>query len=164
MVDPAQTTVGPEIGAGNGLTVIDLVTIQPVLVAVKVISTTPALIPVTTPLVPIEAIAVLLLDQIPPGGVKLNSAIVELTHTCDGPTMSDGNGCTVTIAVVRHVVANVYVITDVPVVIPITVPDNEPIVATDGTELVQRPPDGAPISVCAIPGQTSTEPIMAGSG
>ncbi len=107
IVDPAQTTVGPVIGVGSGLTVMDLVMIHPVLVAVNVINTTPALIPVTTPDVPMLATAGLLLDHVPPGGVKLNRLMVEPTHTADGPTIREGKGCTVTTAVVRQVVASV---------------------------------------------------------
>jgi hypothetical protein len=74
VVEPAQTTIVPVIGAGNGLTVIIVLITQPVVFAVNVMATVPALIPVTRPVVvPMVALPGLLLVQVPPPPVKLNS-------------------------------------------------------------------------------------------
>jgi hypothetical protein len=56
------------------------------------------------------------------------------------------------------------VIVVVPGLTPITLPDKEPIVAIVEDALTHKPPAGEPVSVEAIPGQTNTEPSIAGRG
>ncbi len=69
---------------------------QPVVEFVKVIFALPAPTPVTTPALVIEAIPVLLLDQVPPvEGVKFN---VPPTQTCpEEGTVTVGAGLTTTV-------------------------------------------------------------------
>ena len=54
----------------------------------------PVATPVTTPVVPMVALAGMLLLQMPPAVGSLN-VIVEPTHTAGVPVMSDGSGLTV---------------------------------------------------------------------
>jgi hypothetical protein len=64
--------------------------------------TPPALIPVSTPDVPLMvAIAALLLLHVPPGVTSL-SVVVAPLHMDVIPVMLPGNGFTVTLCVIRH--------------------------------------------------------------
>ncbi len=55
--------------------------------------------------------------------------------------------------------------TDVPVVMPDTVPDDEPIVAMDGDPDIHVPPGVASVSVVVVPEQSTLAPAMGdGSG
>jgi hypothetical protein len=67
---------------------------------------------------------------------------------------------TPTVVVVLQPPASVYVILVVPGVLPITVPDDEPIEATEGALLLQVPPVIPSDSVMVKPGHTSVVPLM----
>ena len=89
-----QIEVIPYIGVGIGLTVIDLVTKQPVDSAYDIV-TVPALTPVTEPVTePTVATDVLLLVQVPPGVGAVNE-IEDATQTFVVPVIGSGNGLTV---------------------------------------------------------------------
>lgn len=86
---PTQTLASPVIAAGIALTVIVVLTAQPV-GKVYVNDTTPGATPVTSPeLDPIVAIEVLLLVQIPPSTESL-STVVAATQTTPEPVITDG--------------------------------------------------------------------------
>ena len=92
-VEPMHTTqpdVGQEMGAGNGLTVIVVVTEQPE-ERVYVIVSIPGDIPITMPdAEPTVAIAGLLLLHVPPPG-ELLKVMVLPTHTEVGPVIAEGD-------------------------------------------------------------------------
>jgi len=95
VVDPAQTTAVPVIGAGNGLTVTVVVIRQPV-GNVYVIVAVPKADPPTTPLDMLTgAIADALLLQVPPVLASL-SVEVKPRQTLVLPEIGAGNGFTVT--------------------------------------------------------------------
>ena len=92
VVRPAQTLVVPVIAAGNGLTSILVVDIQPVL-SMYVIVDVPAVTPVTIPDVePIIALAFELL-QVPPL-VASARVVVRPAQTLVVPVIAAGNGLT----------------------------------------------------------------------
>ena len=61
--------------------------------------------PVTMPVLPTVASAVLLLLQAPPVGVELRD-VVSPVHTCIVPVMAEGIGFTVNVAVIAQPVAS----------------------------------------------------------
>ena len=163
VVKPTQTLAVPLIAAGKGLTVIGVVTKQPV-GNVKVMVAIPAATPVTVPVVaPTEAIPELLLVHVdvPEGSVS----VVELpTHTVGVPDIADGNGLTVTGVVAIQPVGSVYVIVSVPADTPVTIPDAAPTVAKP-LLAVQVPPGDVSPNVVVKPIQTLVTPVIAaGSG
>jgi hypothetical protein len=93
IVEPAQTVVGPTIGAAAVTTVITNVAAHPP--TVYLIVTVPGLTPVTIPVVgPTVAIVTAVLLHIPPG-VGLVSGVVAPTQTEPAPEIAAGNGLTV---------------------------------------------------------------------
>jgi hypothetical protein len=165
-VAPVHTALLPLIEPGNGLTSNDVVVRQPVPASVYVIVGVPAVTPVAIPdPTPIVACDVLLLDHVPPLVPSVN-AVVEPTHTFVTPAINAGNGLTVTCAEITQPLADVYVMFDVPVVRPVTVPLPAPIVATDVVALFHEPPVSASVSpVVPPPAQTvSVPPIGEGVG
>ncbi len=100
-VAPEHIPVEPRIAAGDGVTVITRVTVQPE-PREYVIVTGPGVTPVTVPAEePVDitvAIVVLLLIHEPPGGVSLSSTLAP-THTVAGPVIGPGEELTVTTVV-----------------------------------------------------------------
>ena len=106
VVNPEHTAKVPVIFAGNGLTVITLVLIQPV-GNVYVIVDVPATRPLTRPVPELTVAAVvLLLLHVPKGVASLND-VVRPAHTVADPVIATGNGLTVTGVVRIHPVPNV---------------------------------------------------------
>ena len=108
------------------------------------ITAVPDATPVTTPLAePTVAIPVLLLDHVPPLVVLLHVADDPLQITVD-PAIVCGVGAvivTVFVAVLTQpLTVTEYVINDVPAETPVTMPEEEPIVATPVLPLVHVPP------------------------
>ncbi len=128
------------------------------IVAVLVVATVP---PVTTPVVnPTVAIPVALLLQVPPPA-SLN-VVVKPEHTVSVPNIADGNGLTVTTAVIIHPVGSVYVIVAVLAVAtvpPVTIPVVKPTVAIPVALLLQVPPP-ASLNVVVKPEHTLRLPNM----
>ena len=73
--------------------------------------------------------------------------------------MAAGNGLTVTGVVMMHPVANVYVMVEVPVVAPVIIPDDEPIVAF--VLLLAQVPPPPSLKVVVKPRQTWFAPEIA---
>jgi len=94
IVAPAQTVLGPEMIPAVVATFMFLYTLHEPTVYVMV--TDPEEMPVTIPVGPTIAMAVELLDQVPPA-VALASAIEEPTQTAPLPVMADGPTLTVTV-------------------------------------------------------------------
>jgi len=102
---PTQTDVLPVITAGTGFTVIGVALMHPV-DKVYVIDNVPDVTPVTIPVEPTVANAVLLLAQVPPPVASV-SPIVDPTHTVAGPEIFAGNAFTVTVRVAIQPVGKV---------------------------------------------------------
>ena len=127
--------------------------------------TTPSVMPVAVPVEdPIVATALLLLLHTPPLVASVN-VVVKPTHTLVVPPMAEGFGLTVKLVTAIQLVLIVYVIVTMPSVMPVTVPVDEPIVATPGLLLLQTPPEVASVNVVVIPTHTLVvPPIAAGFG
>jgi hypothetical protein len=95
---------------GNGFTVIttDAKTVPQLFVTAYTIESVPAVTPVTMPVLPTVASAVLVLLHTPPGAASV-SVIDESAHTLPAPEMvpATGSGLTVIASVVRHPVGRV---------------------------------------------------------
>jgi hypothetical protein len=97
-IEPTQTVVAPVIGAGPGITVSTLVTVQPIPIVYE-ITTVPAAIPVMLPVdEPIVAINELPLVHIPPATDSLK-ATEDPTQTLEAPVIPVGMGSTVIVEV-----------------------------------------------------------------
>jgi len=113
---------------------------------------------------PIVATDVLLLLQTPPG-VTLARDVDANWQSVVVPVITLTVGATLTVAifVTKQAPGIVYVITAVPVPAPVTVPVEDPTVATDGLPLVHAPPDTEFVRVVLLPTHTvATPPIDAG--
>jgi hypothetical protein len=82
------------------------------------------------------------------------------THTDDSPVMIAGKGLTVKEEIVLQPVAKEYVIFTTPGTTPVTIPVNEPTVATAILLLVQVPPPVLLVSVVVLPSHTLNVPVM----
>jgi hypothetical protein len=171
IVEPTHNTVPPVIGAGNALTVILRVVIQPSQL-VNVIVQTPAATPVIVVIEPTSitvgilltvATAVLLLLHVPQPA-SVDHVVVEPTHTDDAPDGVDGTGYTFISIVVSHAVAPaaVNVIMALPSDTPETTPDVIPTVATSVLLLVHDTPVVLPLKVVVLPKQILGEPVIPG--
>ncbi len=110
----------------------------------------PAATPVAVPDVePIVAIPVLELLHTPPEVASV-SVVVLPTVTLSVPDIAAGFGLTVMVVATLQPVDNVYDITAVPGVTPVTIPVVEPIVAEE-LLLVQVPPVVALLNVVVAP-------------
>lgn len=76
--------------------------------------------------------------HVPPAGVHV-SVVVAVLHNPAGPAIAAGVAFTVTSTVRKHPLVNLYVMVDVPVETPVTVPLGDWIVATPVLLLVQTP-------------------------
>lgn len=88
---------------------------------------------------PTVAIAVFWLVHVPPAGVE-DSVRVEPAHTAPEPVMADGGALTVNTPVTKHPPGSTYEIMVVPAVRAVTIPSDDPIVATARLLLVHVPP------------------------
>jgi len=96
-----------------------------------------------------------------PPVVVLVSVVPEPSHTDAIPPMAAGFELTVTCAETVQPPPSEYTILETPGLIPATMPDNEPTVATEGTLLVQPPPPGS-VNVVVAPTHTRSVPPIAG--
>jgi len=160
VVRPIHTVAAPVITDGIGVTVTVAVEKQPVGM-VKLIIAVPPEIPVTTPVVGFTvATEVVLLLHVPgSGGGIVDKGVVAPAHIDSVPVIAGatGRGLTVTIATTLHVPAT-YVTMLVPTDIPVTIPEEEPIVTTDGVPLVHVPPGVELESVVVKPIQVFRPP------
>jgi len=158
VVPPTTSAPVPAIAGGLLLTVTIFVTRHPPAIVYEIV-TFPPLIPVTIPEVdPTVPTDIPLLLQVPPG-VELANAIVEPTHTDDGPVIALGVVLTDTTLVLKQPVVNVNVILAVPTVTP----DTEPVVETVAiaTELLDHVPLPAQVKTVVFPTQTALLPEIA---
>jgi len=133
-------------------------------VIVAVSATEPVAVPVTTPLVDTVATEVLLLLQLPEAEPSLR-LVVEPWHTEATPSIDDGNGLTVTTAVVWQPVGNTKMIVEVPADSPVTTPVVPPISAMPVALLLHVPGALASVSGVVAPAHTSSVPVIsAGNG
>ena len=118
----------------------------------------PPLTAATAPVAdPTVAMAVLLLIQVPP--VVLFVSVVEApSQRTNVPAIAAGLELTVATVVRLHPVASVYVMFDVPAATPVSVPLEEPIVATATSLLLHVPPEGVALNVVVIPIQVNDVP------
>ncbi len=102
VVEPLQRLVGPDIIAGDALTVTVCEIVQPLAVMVYDMSADPGPVPVTTPVVlTTVATAVLLLLHVPPVVVFV-SVVVAPSHTENEPPIAAGSGFTTKEVVLKH--------------------------------------------------------------
>jgi hypothetical protein len=101
--------------------------------------------------------------QVPPE-VEFVSVVFAPWQSVAVPRIDNGNGETLTTVVTRHPPGAVYVIVDVPVLIPVTTPSGV-VFAMVGCELENVPPVVAFVSVIERPTHNVDDPaIAAGSG
>jgi hypothetical protein len=124
----------------------------------------PAATPVTIPdELPTVAFEPSLLDQVPPV-VASDSVEVAASHTVEGPEILFTE-LTVAIVSALQPVESAYVIIDVPEATPVTIPVDEPTVATPVVPLVHVPPEGVELSVVVSVAHTEAVPvILVGTG
>ena len=110
---------------------------------------------------PTVAIVVAPLDQLPvPTGFA--SVTDHPAHTVAGPVIATGAVVTATVVVAKQPVGNVYVTTDMPAKVPLTIPLDEP---TDAKPvLLHRPPGVVLLNVVVVPPQNEVVPVMAAGG
>ena len=116
--------------------------------------------PVTVPSVPTDAMPGLLLLHVPPA-VGSVSDVVCVAHTIVVPAIPDGNGFTVTVAVMRQLVGSVYVIVVVPAFIPVAIPVPDIIVAAVILLLPHVPPVDGSVKVAVVPTHNVLVPTIA---
>ena len=162
VVVPTHTLNVPVIVAGAVFIVIILVTMHPV-PREYVITLVPVPTPFTRPLrEPTVAAKVLLLLHVPPPE-PFERVIVSLAHKADPPIMGPGERLIVTDVTATHPAGEVYLITSVPVVTPVTAPV-DPTVAMLVVMLTQVPPAGLPLSVMIAPTHSAEGPVITGMG
>lgn len=123
----------------------------------------PGATPVSIPLVPMEAMEVELLDQVPPGDVQANT-VVAPTHTYPAPAIEAGAGLTVTVYV-REQPMGGHAKTTTPGDKATTTPDVLPITAMEGELLLHVMPVVVVVNVIDKPVHMDVGPdIGAGSG
>jgi len=107
----------------------------------------------------------LLLVHTPPVGVAVKATVLP-AHTTVPTVEPDitGVGLTVTMVVAKQPLGIVYVITAVPGLTPVTMPEAEPTVAIPGDPDVHVPPDGVPVRLVVDPTQTTDGPVITGIG
>lgn len=116
--------------------------------------------PVTSPAVPTVALATELLLHVPPG-VGFDRVVVAPSHIVTAPTgvIAAGAELTVSNNVAVQPAADVLVIVVVPGVIPVTIPEEEPMVATAGLLLLHVLPP-VELRVVFSPTHTVEEPVI----
>ena len=166
MVEPVHTEAGPEMvpADGNGPTVIDVVAMpvpQAVMTTYDMVAV-PAPTPVTMPVVPMVAMVVLLLRQLPPV-VASASVVVAPWQTVVAPVIvpADGVVFIVTVAVMFAVpqeLVRVYVMPAVPLETPVTTPVALT-VAMAALLLLQVPPERDAVRVFDAPTHMVVVPV-----
>ena len=119
--------------------------------------TTPAVIPLTTPVELTVAMAALLLAHVPPAGVATKVMVLPAQSVLLPEIVAPA---VTVISFVAVQPPEVYVMVSVPEEIPVTTPA-ELTVAKDGLLLVQVPPDGVAERVIVLPVQTVLLPEIA---
>ena len=120
----------------------------------------PIATPVTTPDTDPTFTVASGLDQIPPV-VPSDKVKLEPKHNESGPVITVGDAFTViTLVIVQPGAA--YAIVVVPASIPKTDPEDEPIDAIEGAELVHVPPAAPSDRLVVRPIHTVLSPVMAG--
>ena len=118
----------------------------------------PEVIPVTIPVEPTVAFA-LLLAHVPP--VPSVRVIAAPWQTDAGPPINDGFTLTVTGFVIKQPVpVTVYLITGTPDETPVTTPVDETTVARPAERLLQVPPVVVSLNVVVAPTQTDDAPVI----
>jgi hypothetical protein len=160
VVAPTQTVEEPGLMAGGAaITVTGFVTKHPA--TVYVMLAVPVPVPVTIPVLPTVATEVLLLAQVPPGVALDNESVVPMQINAPPEGLiAAGLPLTDTVDVTKQV-ALAYVIIAVPTVTPVTIPVDEPMVATDVLLLLHVPPPVALDNVVVAPTQTDNVPVIA---
>lgn len=121
----------------------------------------PAETPVTTPVPEITvATAVLLLDHVPPE-FGLPKVVLLPAHTVADPVIAPGVWFTVTTEPTGDPHPLAYEITDVPPATPVTIPEDEPTVATPVEALVHVPAPPGLANVVVSPEHTVCVPVVA---
>jgi hypothetical protein len=169
IVEPMQTDEEPAItpAFGNALTDTTIVAaiVPQLLVTVYDMVVVPAAIAATIPVVePIVATAVFTDVQTPPL-VALLKVVLPEGHTVAVPVIvpAFGEGLTVTTivaAAVPQLLVTEYDIVVVPAVTPVTIPEDEPIVAIAGVTEDHTPPVVALLNVVVLVGQTVAVPVI----
>lgn len=119
----------------------------------------PAATPFTTP--PLVTVATDVLPELHvPPMMLLDKVVVAPVHTEVVPVMAAGDELTVTVVVTLQPVDNLYVIADVPAVTPVTVPEEDPTVATVVVPDVHVPPVVVELKVVVAPVQMPVVPVM----
>jgi len=157
---PAHIVIVPVIADGGSATVITSVPWQ-LPPRLYVIEEVPAVIPITIPEErPTVATDVSLLAHVPPLNVLLNVVVAPM-HTEERP-VTDGIAFIVCTRVVKQPVLDIaYVIVTVPPLTPVTIPEEELMVATPVLLLLHTPPPVALLNVMLAPGHTADVPVMA---
>lgn len=124
----------------------------------------PAATPITIPVVPIDAFA-LLIHHVPPDAASVKVR-VEPTHTVDNPVIVPalGSGFTVTNLVataVPQLFVTVYEMIEVPADTPLTIPETEPIVAIAVLVEDQIPPKAKLPRVMVAEAHKDEAPVIA---
>ena len=123
---------------------------------VTVPDNTPVIIPVNDPAVAIDGLP--LLHTPPP--IESVSVVEAPVHTAAIPVITDGLGFTVTGAVVIQLPGNPYVIMDIPLATPVTIPVVLPAVAIPGMLELQVPLPRGSVSAVLLPGQIWFTPVI----
>jgi hypothetical protein len=110
-----------------------------------------------------EATAGTLLLHVPPE-VVWNKVSEAPAQRLEGPVIAAGAGLTVTTVVAEHPPTSAYVIIEVPLATPVTIPVALPMVALLTSPLLHVPPDTALLNVYVEPAQIVTPAIAAGNG
>ena len=117
--------------------------------------TTPVAMPVVLPMVAITA----LLLHVPPLTASERVLVVP-SQIASTPVIAAGDGFTVTSSVAVLPPGAVYVIVAVPGAAPVTIPLEEPTVATPVVLLDQVPPAGVSDRVVEYPEQMAATPVI----
>ena len=124
----------------------------------------PAPTPVTTPVAANTlATPVLLLLQVPVPVASV-SVVVAPTHTTIVPFTAPGSGLITTLAVPTQPEGMAYKMVTVPAISPETTPLEEPMLAVDGSLLLQVPPADASIKVVVEPTHALSTPVIGDIG
>ena len=119
----------------------------------------PADTPVTRPVPAIVAAVVLLLLHVPPMVASV-SGVVEPTHTVAVPVIAGGPEVTFTVTVDIQLPPNEYVMMEVPMATPFTMPVVRPTVALVVLLLVQVPPPTPSLREVVAPTQMLVIPVI----
>lgn len=163
VIDEPEHTVWLPMMPDTGLIMIVVMAAQPEL-RVYEINTVPEPKAVTAPDVPpTTAMYLLPLAHTPPG-VPLLNVIVLPTHTVAGPVIAVGDGTTVTVVLAVHPAIS-YTQVKIPPVMPVTIPEEDPIVAVAVELPLHVPPTIASYNVNVWPVHTCPLPTIGfGSG